>query len=326
LILITGASGFLGQHLVKRLSQEKQLVRAIYFNTLPSQELQHLPGITWHKANLLDVYDVEEMMRGVQEVYHCAAIVSFDKNDQAQLFHFNTEATANVVNAALNEKVRKLLFVSSVASLGRAATGKEITEETEWEDSKANSVYAQSKYYAEMEVWRGIAEGLNAVIINPGIILGEGNWEKGSARLIKTADKEFPFYTEGINAWVDVEDVAEIAVTLMKSDVENERFIVSAGNFAYKDIFTLMAKALGKKPPHIKAGKWLTGLVWRMNALKKIVTHNKTTITKETAATAQKKVYYNNKKLLETLTNFTYTPLEHTIERMAKSYAQQKSM
>lgn len=326
MILVTGASGFLGQHLIERLSRDGQPVRAVYNHTPPSEALLSLPHITWQKADLLDVYDVEAIMEGVQYVYHCAAIVSFDGRDKERLLHTNIETTANVVNAALDADVEKLLYVSSVASLGRGNTDKEITEETEWEESPHNSVYSKSKYFAEMEVWRGMAEGLDAVVINPAIILGEGNWEKGSAKLIKTADNEFPFYTEGVNGWVDVKDVAEIAVALMESPVSEERFIVSAGNFSYKELFTLMANALQKKPPHIKATRFLTSLVWRWSAFKSWFTKERPTITRETASTAQKKVYYNNKKLLQALPDFRYTPMETTLLRMAKHYLADKNL
>lgn len=324
MILVTGASGFLGRHLVERLSREGQPVRALYNHTVPSDALQSLHNVAWQKADLLDVYDVETSMKDVQQVYHCAAIVSFDGRDREKLLHTNIETTTNVVNAALDTDVKKLLYVSSVASLGRGNVEKEITEETEWEESPHNSVYSKSKYFAEMEIWRGMAEGLDAVIINPAIILGEGDWEKGSAKLIKTVDKEFPFYTDGVNGWVDVKDVAEIAVALMKSGISEERFIVSAGNFSYKELFTLMANALQKRPPHIKAGKFLTGLVWRWSTFKSWFTPNRPTVTQETASTAQKKVYYNNRKLLQALPQFCYTPMETTVQRMAKQYLADK--
>lgn len=326
LILVTGASGFLGQHLVQRLSQEGEPVRAIYHNTPPSALLKNLSNITWQQADLLDVYDVQEIMRDVKQVYHCAAIVSFDAKDKNDLLHVNIETTTNVVNAALDAGVEKMVYVSSVASLGRSVTDKEITEDTEWEESPHNSTYSKSKYFAEMEVWRSMAEGLNTVVINPGIILGEGDWEKGSAKLIQTADEEFPYYTEGINAFVDVKDVVNIALMVMNSDVIEERFIVSAGNFSYKEIFTLMADALQKKPPHIRANKFLTGLVWRWSVLKSFFTKEQPTITKETATTAQKKAYYNNEKLLNAFPSFAYRPMKETIDRMAKQYLADKNL
>lgn len=318
--LVTGASGFIGRHLVRYLSGKGYTIRALYNSTPPDAALATLKGVEWVKADLLDVYDVEAAMQGITEVYHCAAIVSFNPADKARILHFNKESTANIVNESLEQGIRKLVYVSSVAALGRSKVEKPINEEEEWEEGKFNSVYAESKHEAELEVWRGMGEGLCAAIINPGIILGEGDWDKGSAKLITLAHKEFPFYTQGINAWVDVADVVRIMHLIMTSDIEAERFVVSAGNFAYRDIFTMMAKALNKKPPHIKANNFMTGLIWRWNLLKHLVTGQEVTITRETAATAQRKTFYDNGKLLRFLPHFTYTPMPDTIKRMASAY------
>jgi dihydroflavonol-4-reductase len=321
MVLVTGASGFIGQHLVRFLSSRGEHVRALYNNNPPSASLRDLPNVDWNKYDLLDVYDVTEAMYEVTEVYHCAARVSFDPAHRDEMLHFNVESTANIVNQALEQDIRKLVYVSSIAALGRATeSGLEINEDVEWEESKHNSVYSQSKYLAEMEVWRGIGEGLNAAIINPAPILGEGNWQEGSARLMKVVYGEFPFYTEGITAWVDVKDVVEAMYLLMKSDVHSERFILSVGNHAYKEVFTLMANALNKKPPHIKATPFMSGIVWRFNALKNALTGKTVTLTKETAATAQRKNYYSNSKFTGFFPSFAYTPLPETILRMADAF------
>ncbi|MBS1774486.1 MAG: NAD-dependent epimerase/dehydratase family protein [Bacteroidetes bacterium] len=318
--LVTGASGFVGRHLVKYLSEKGKLVKALYNNTIPDESLLQLKGIIWQKCDLLDVYDVESVMQDVDEIYHCAAMVSFRREDRLQMMHFNLESTTNIVNAALDAGIRKLLYMSSIATLGRNGEGKEISEETQWEESVHNSMYSQSKYNAELEVWRGMAEGLNAVIVNPGIILGEGDWDKGSSRLMKVVYKEFPFYTSGINAWVDVKDVVDISYRLMESGIADERFILSSGNYAYKDIFSRMAAALNRKPPYIRANKWMTSLVWRISVLKNKLLGGDITITKETARTSQSKNYYNNQKLIKYLPEFQYTPLDSTIKRMAVAY------
>lgn len=281
-----------------------------------------LAGVTWVQCDLLDVFDVEEVMIGVTDVYHCAAMVSFHPSYREQMMHFNIEGTANVVNEALLQGVRKLVYTSSIASLGRNAITKEINEDEQWEESKYNSKYALSKHEAELEVWRGIAEGLNAVIINPGLILGEGNWDEGTARFMKIAAKEFPFYTHGVNGWVDVQDVVRLMYILMQSDIVEERFIVCEGNHSYKEIFTMMANALGKKPPRFAANSFITGLIWRLSMLKKLVTGGTVTITKETARNAQKQSFYNTSKLKTFIPEFTYTPIKDTINRMAKAFLQ----
>ncbi len=287
--------------------------------------MKNLPGVTWHQCDLLDIYDVEEVMQDVTEVYHCAAIVSFRGSDRERLKHFNIEATANIVNEALERGVRKMIYVSSIASLGRSKEGAEITEEEQWEESRYNSVYAESKHLAELEIWRGQGEGLNAAIINPGIIIGEGDWDNGSAALVKIVHSEFAYYTQGINAWADVQDVTRAMYMLMKSEISGERFILSAGNFSYKEMFTMMAEAMGKKPPHKPAGKLMSAIVWRLSALKSLLTGKPATITKETAMVAQRKALYNNTKLTGALPQFSYTPVRQSVERIAKAYLNEKS-
>lgn len=321
MILVTGASGFLGRHLVQYLSGQGKQVRALFHNNPPTEAVLQHKNIFWQQCDLLDVYSVEQALQGISEVYHCAAIVSFHPSQREKMMHFNVESTINLVNEALEQSIRKFLFVSSVAALGRSEEEKkEITEEEQWEESKYNSRYGLSKHLAELEVWRAAGEGLNAVVVNPGIILGEGNWNEGSARLMKVVYKEFPFYTQGINSWVDVKDVVKAMALLMQSDVSDERFILSSGNFSYKEVFTEMAKALRVKPPTVKAGRLLTELVWRWSLVKSKLLGKTITITKETAATAQKQSFYNNTKLLKLFPDFKYTELKTTIHRMAKVF------
>jgi len=323
MILVTGASGFLGQHLVRHLSAQGLSIRALYNKHKPENELLTLPGVVWERYDLLDIYDVETALTGITDIYHCAAVVSFNPKRWDEMLHFNTESTANIVNAALEQGIRKMIYVSSVAALGRDEAKKgPITEEEEWEESGYNSVYGKSKYMAELEVWRGIAEGLDAVVVNPGIILGVGDWNDGSANLMKVVYNEFPFYTEGVNAWVDVQDVVQIMYMLMQSEVGGERFILSEHNYAYREIFNMMAQAVGKKPPRIKASAFMTGLVARLSLLKSKLFGGPATITPETARSAQKKCFYSNSKLLEFFPSYSYTAIEKTINTMAQAFLQ----
>jgi dihydroflavonol-4-reductase len=287
--------------------------------------MRNWPGVIWQQADLLDIFTADEVMEGITDVYNCAAIVSFNPARKEEILHTNTAITCNVVDAALQAGIRKLVHISSVAALGRSSVStKEITEEAQWEESNVNSAYGMSKYGAEMEVWRGMGEGLNAAILNPGIILGEplmlSGWDDGSAKLLQVAWNEFPFYTRGINAFVDIADVISAATMLMESDISAERFILSAGNFSYQQIFTLMAQSLNRKVPAIHAGPALTGLVWRWEAIKGSFTSTSPTITRETARNAQTKCYYNNNKLREMLPQFQYTPMQETINRMSKAF------
>lgn len=310
----------MGRHLVRQLAAQGVPVRALYNSRQP---IANIPGVEWQRHDLLDVYAVEDALQGVTDVYHCAAMVSFLPADKERMLHFNVESTANLVNEALVQGVRKFGYMSSVAALGRSEGDKLITEAAQWEESKYNSTYAQSKYLAEAEVWRGVGEGLDAVIVNPGIILGAGDWQQGSARLMTVVNSAFPFYTGGIASWVDVEDVVKALHMLMESDITDERFILSAGNIAYKDIFTQMAQQLGKKPPHIAASRWMTSLVWRWNMLRHRLTDAPITVTRETARTAHHRSYYDNSKLLQWLPGFAYTPVEDTIARMAQAFVRE---
>jgi dihydroflavonol-4-reductase len=311
MILVTGGSGLLGKELIGQLLAEGKTVTAIYNNTpLPNFNTNSLSQI---QCNILDVVGLEEAMKNVEQVYHCAAIVSFSPKNKKQLFKINVEGTANVVNAALDAGVKKMLHVSSVAALGRIRENELVNESMNWTEETSNSIYGKSKYLAEMEVWRGIGEGLNAVMVNPALILGAGDWKSGSSQIFKTVYEEFPWFTNGITGFVDVRDVAKAMIQLMQSNISNERFILSADNKSYRDIFNLIAKAFGKKMPHKEVTPLIANIVWRLEAIKSLFTKKNPLITKETAATALAKVYFDNNKLFKFLPNFTYHTLEETI-------------
>ena len=256
------------------------------------------------------------MLKNVQQVYHCAGNVSFKPKQKKELFKTNVEGTANVVNACLNNSVEKLLHVSSVSALGRLRKNTIINEDMQWSEETNNSIYGESKYLGEMEVWRGIAEGLNAIIINPSVILGAYNWNNGSSEIFKTVYNEFPYYSDGITGFVDVNDVVKIMIALMESNILSERFIVNADNIAYKDLFEMIAKAFNKKSPQKTVTPFKANVVWRFAALKSLFTGKAPFITKEKASTALAKVYFNNSKLLKTLPSFQYALIQNTVERI----------
>ena len=313
MILVTGASGLLGSHLVHELIKQDNKVRAIYRHDIPSD----MPaGIEWVKADILDIPSLEDAMKDIVQVYHCAAMVSFTANKKELLHQTNVEGTANVVNACINNNIQKLLFVSSVAALGRIREHEKINEKMNWTEESSNSEYGKSKYLAEKEIWRATGEGLNAVVINPVIILGAGDWGKGSSEIFKSAHDEFPWYTEGVSGFVDVKDVVRAMILLMNGAAQNERFIISAENLSYKEVFTEIANNFGKKPPHRKVTALLAAIVWRLEALKAMFNGKDPMLTKETAKTAQAKVYFENKKFLSYAPNFEYTPLKDAIKRI----------
>ncbi|WP_343700593.1 NAD-dependent epimerase/dehydratase family protein [Chitinophaga sp.] len=320
MILVTGGTGFLGSYLLRALVTAGKPVRALYRRHIPDQLLDVKDRVEWVQGDVLDVGSLEEAMQGVDQVYHCAAIVSFHPDRRAQMLKINVEGTANVVNIALDAGVKKLVHVSSVAALGRAREQAAINERSQWEESSNNSYYAISKHLSEMEIWRGIAEGLPAVIVNPSIILGSGYWHDGSGMLLKNAWKEFPYYTEGINGFVDVKDVVQVMMLLMDSTITAERFVLSAENWPYRRLFTTMAEALGKKPPHIAAKPWMAEMVWRMAKVKGWITGKRPLITRETARTAQLKVFYDAARIQEALPGFRFRPLEDTVREISAAY------
>ena len=316
MILVTGGAGLLGKSLIEQLLLNGEKVKAIYNKTPISNEAN--PNLVLEQCDILDVYSLEDAMENISEVYHCAGLVSFNSKEEKKLYSINVEGTANVVNAALNAGVKKFVHVSSVAALGRIRPGELINEKMEWTPETSNSQYGYSKYLGEMEVWRGVAEGLNAVVINPSIILGAGNWNEGSTKIFKSVYDEFPWYTDGVSGFVDVRDVAATMIALMKSDITSEKFIVSAENISYQHLFNLIAKAFNKKEPSKKVTPLIASLTWRLENIKSRFTGSSPLLTKETAHTAMTKVEYNNSKLLQALPQFKYTPISQTISTICK--------
>ena len=311
MILVTGGAGLVGTELVSQLLSKGKQVRAIY-NKTPLQQFNS-GNFEQIQCNILDVVGLDEAMKGVEQVYHCAAIVSFDPKQRTAMFKINIDGTANVVNAALDAGVKKLVHVSSVAALGRIRENEPINESMNWTEETSNSKYGQSKYLAELEVWRGIGEGLDAVIVNPVLILGAGDWNGGSVQLFKSVYDEFPWYTDGVTGFVDVKDVVKAMILLMGSDITAQRFILSAENRTFRYVFNLIAKGFDKRPPHKKVTPTLAKIVWRLEAIKSRFTGKPPLVTKETAVTALAKVYFDNSKLKKFLPEFSYKRVEETI-------------
>ena len=311
MVLVTGGSGLVGRELIAQLLLQGKPVRAIYNKTpLPDFTLGKLQQI---RCNILDVIGLEEAMRGIEQVYHCAAIVKFNDKYTNELLKVNIEGTANVINVALDAGIQKLVHVSSVASLNKKKGEAGINENMDWNEETNHSAYAKSKYLSELEVWRGVSEGLNAVIVNPSVIIGSGDWNAGSSQIFKSVYDGFPWYSQGINGFVDVQDVAKAMIQLMESDISGQRFILNAVNKSYQDIFSLIANAFGKKAPYKKVTPFLAQLVWRLEAIKSSFTGKDPLVTKDTAATALAANYYDNTKLIKSLPGFTYKSIEQTI-------------
>lgn len=279
-----------------------------------------LDRVEWVEGDVLDVVSLDEAFDGIDTVIHAAAKVSFDPKEKRELFHINIDGTANMVNVALEKNVSRFVHISSVAALGRTASGDHVTEEKKWQHSKLNTQYAISKYHAEREVWRGMGEGLDVVVLNPSTILGYGDWNTSSCAIFKNSFKEFPWYTHGVNGFVDVGDVARAAVLLMESDISAERFIVNGENWSFKQLFDTIAGGFHKKQPSREATPLLGELAWRLEKFKSIFSGKKPLLTQQSARVAQSKTYFDNGKLLKALPGFTVTPLSQSIRQACEQY------
>lgn len=329
-ILVTGGTGFIGSYIIKNLVDKGYAVRAIRrSNKLPfyiPSEIMKM--VEWVEGDVLDPVSLDDAMQGIDAVIHSAAIVSFSKAERHQMYHVNVEGTTNVVNAAIENGIKRFLHVSSVAALGRTTQAETVTDEKKWEENKNNTHYALSKHYSELQVWRGFAEGLEGVVINPSTVLGYGNWHQSSCAIFKNAYKEFPWYTRGINGFVGVEDVAETAVQLLASDIHQKKFIVSAENWSFQQLFNTIADGFGKKHPHKEATRLMGEMAWRLERIKTLLSGKKALLTRETAKVAHSKTSFDHTALLRALPDFQFTPLETVIKNSCAKYldAMQKGL
>ncbi|SOD20148.1 NAD-dependent epimerase/dehydratase family protein [Pedobacter xixiisoli] len=312
MILVTGATGFLGAELVKQLTDQNIQVRAIRRSSskIPAL-LENNMLVSWHIADINEPEDLADAFEGITKVYHCAATVSFDPKDKAKLLKINIEGTANIVALCIENNAR-LLHVSSIAALGFPKKDELISEKHFWDyDPKAHN-YAISKYQGEMEVWRGIAEGLDAVIVNPAVIIGKNAGFTGSGAIFKLVKEGLKFYTDGATGIVDVEDVAKCMILLMESGITDERYTLSADNLHYKDFFAQIAKGFGIKAPSKEAKPWMLGIAWRAAKFASLFTGKPAALTKDAARSSFNLSYYTNQKITDTL-NFRFKPLNQSI-------------
>jgi nucleoside-diphosphate-sugar epimerase len=313
MIFITGCNGLVGSFVARKLIQEGYQVRALRRKSSDLTLVQDIAAqIEWVEGDILDLPGLSKAMAGVSAVIHSAAIISFAPADKARMHKINVEGTTNVVNVCLANNVSKLCHVSSVAALGRKKNDQFITEEAKWEHSGYNSNYAQTKYLAELEVWRGIAEGVPAVIVNPSVILGPGNWEQGSTKLFKYVWDERAFYTGGSINYVDVRDVSQIIFQLIHSEITLERFILNGGSIKIKELFDKIATQFGRKPPYMPVNSLLAAVAWRIEYMRSMVTGKEPLITRETAQIAQKEYVYLNEKVKQKL-HYSFHPIDDTI-------------
>lgn len=331
MIFITGATGLVGSHLLLNLLNEnpESKITALYRSAHKKEKIctwllyknsqLNIKNIIWEEADITDIPRLETIIKQANHVYHCAAIVDFDPKNRDLLNKINIEGTANVVNLSLRYNIKKLCYVSSVASLGDANQDGWIDENCEWNPEKFNGYYAISKNGGEIEVWRGINEGLNAVIVNPGVIIGDGLFDGGSTEIFNQINKGFPFYTKGTTGFISVTDVVQCMIKLMQTNINAQRFILVETNPTFQEVLSKVALSINKKQPHIYASKFITSIAWRMDALLSMLFFKKRQITKDTASASHTITLYNNAKIKQAI-NYQFTPILNYIQTVGIEY------
>ena len=331
MILVTGGTGLVGAHLLFTLIDNNEEVRAIYRETSDLNAVKKVFSyytskveilfnkIDWQIADITDILSLEVVFKNIDYVYHCAAYISFNPRHFKKLKKVNVEGTANVVNYCISEKVIKLCYISSVASLGKSENKSLITEECEFNPNDRNSVYSITKHQAEMEVWRGSQEGLDAIIVQPGVIIGEGIWSSESGGIFRTIAKGLKFYTPGGIGIVDVKDVVKAMIYLTKSELKNQAYILVGENILYEKLLAKISNKLNRKAPKLLISKTLmltfASYDWFLNKLFK--TRRK--LLKSTVRSLFKRSFYDASKIINTK-NFSFRNLDKTIERVARNY------
>lgn len=334
MILVTGGSGFLGAHLLvqlstmdvkivaaKRVTTDLNYVKRVFEKEDASDFFER---IEWKNIDLFDVYDTEDALEGIEEIYHCASEVSFDPRHHERMVKNNVTITANLVNASLTRGIKKFMFVSSIAALGRSTQEEIIDESRIWKNDPVNSKYGLSKYKSEMEVWRGYEEGLNVIVVNPAVILGYCPWNEGTGKMFDKVQNGMKYYTNGYTGWVDVKDVASCMVQLMQKNTIGERYILTSETkpfrWVFDEIATNLNKPKAKNAVNIKLARWVVLLEsWRSKLIGK-----SPMITKETMRNAMLRCDYINQKVRKEL-NFNFRPVKDSIKETAEWFLKESN-
>lgn len=334
-VFVTGGTGLVGSHLIYTLLTLGVNVRAIHrkssnrsiINRLieyyGGNETELLSRLEWVESNINDPVSLAGAMKGTELVYHCAAAVSFGNKDKNLVIDNNVKGTANIVRACLENKVRKLCHVSSNAALGAYDGEQMVNEDHGWDEKGYRSPYGISKYFSEREVWKGISEGLDAVIVNPTLILGPGDWKRGSVSFFSKIDEGLLFHTSGTNGYVDVNDVVKAMILLANSDISGERFILNSENLGYGQFFSMIAKSLKIRGPVIGVPRALSYPAMMAAQLLEVITGGRSALTKEIVKVAWSKITYDSSKITR-VTGFSFTPVERTVDAIAKIYLKEK--
>jgi dihydroflavonol-4-reductase len=323
MIAVTGANGLLGSFIVRKLLEQGEPFIALKRSNSDISLLADVQSrIQWKDADVLDPVSMSEALENVSEVIHAAAVVSFNPRDARRIFTVNVEGTRNVVNTCLSRQVKKLVYISSVAALGRMKGQAEIDEHQKWTDNPLNTTYAESKYLAELEIFRAHEEGLNTVILNPSVILAGADWNKSSAKLFKYVWNERPFYMDSFLNYVDVRDVADATYRLLHANYPGERFILNAGAIALPEFLKKMAVRFSKKPPTMRLNKTVLRLVAAGESMRSWISRSEPLISRETARLAGTQFLYRNEKIKKRL-NFEFQTIDKTLEWCCEYYMKQ---
>lgn len=325
MILVTGGNGLIGSFIIRELLQRGYKVKVFRrANSDLSLLADVLSGVSLCEGDILDISSIHSALTDVEAIVHCAGFISFDPGDSDKLFKINVEGTSNLVNAALNYPIKKFIHLSSVAALGKNKKGgiNEVTEDVKWEENDSGR-YGKSKYLAELEVYRGAAEGLNVAIVNPSVVIGPGNWNAGSTLLFKYIWEKKPFYTQGLINYVDVRDVATGVVNLLEKNISSERFILNGGAVDCQAMFATIAKHFRKPAPKIKISSSSIKVLSFIEKVRSFITNSAPKITRETASASISKTIYINNKAKETL-SLSFKELNESVEwtcgEIAKKY------
>jgi dihydroflavonol-4-reductase len=332
---VTGATGLVGAHIAYYLLKKGYSVRALrratsslktiefVFSCYEENSQALLNQIEWAEGDITDYYSIEDNLDGIDAVYHAAALVSYIPAEFALMEKINVEGTANIVNACMHKGIKKLGYVSSAAALGHDEHNSVYDEKTPWKQSPLVTHYGISKYNAEREVWRGVEEGLNAIIVNPVVVIGPGDWTKSSAEIIASVAKGLKFYTDNTMGFVDARDVAQATIQLMESDSKNERFVLCADNRTWQQVFYAIADGLGKPRPPYKAPEGMViKLVVFFEKIKSLLTGKKPFLTNDSVKNAQVNQEFSSDKIKKAL-GYTFIPVEQSIKDAVAAYKKQ---
>ena len=329
MIFVTGGTGLLGSYILLKLSnldiqfvalKRKSSCLSVTEKIFKKYDAKDaFKNIKWVEGDITEIPSIEEAIQDCEYIIHAAAIVSFHKEDVEKIQKINIEGTENIVNVAIAKKIKKICYISSVAAIGKSLTSEIVDETCYFKVNKNESNYAISKYYAEQEVWRASQEGVDVVILNPSIILGPGDWNKGSSKIFDRVYRGLNFYTTGKSGYVDVIDVANCAINLLQSNIINERFIINSENLRYQDVLNIMSEKFNRPYPRIKVNKFIKEVAWIIESIKSLLTNQAPLITKEPLQMSMSNNEYSSRKIQKHLA-YKFKPIQESIEEYCEWY------